>query len=499
MKKRLLSIVMTLAMICALAVPAFAATTSVTIGDSAAGTYSGYQLLKITGSAVDADTGDTIYSYALNDTYTAAITAVLEDVLGATIQSDNDIISYLSDLESYGASTTLNIARALAAVLSSPDATITGGTATTLDDGYWLFVSDSDANNVILQTVCSDEGLTFDPKQNVPTVTKEVLEGTNDWGKVADYEIGDDVYFRLTGTVSSYFDAYTTYYYQFEDSMSAGLSFNDDVQVTVSTTDSSGVTTDTILSEDTSGATNYTVAYDATTNSFTVTFADLNQLYDDFGNSVLVNASTVIVIEFTAELTEDAALYDEANTNEVTLTYSNDPDDSSEYGTDDDEVLVYTYELQISKVDADDDTVGLEGAVFSLYRDAACTDPVIENVTSDTDGYLSFQGLDAGTYYLKEITAPAGYNLLADAIEITITHTLNTAGDDYDTVTFTLSDGTVLEEGSTGVYNLLTVANNKGIELPSTGGMGTVIFTVVGIIVIAGAASAYVVIRRRRA
>ncbi|MCC8122493.1 MAG: SpaH/EbpB family LPXTG-anchored major pilin [Oscillospiraceae bacterium] len=499
MKKRLLSIVMTLAMICALAVPAFA-TTTVTIGDSAAGTYSGYQLLKITGSTVDAASGETIYSYALNDTYITALTDVLETELNVLIESNDEIIAYLSDLESYGASTTLAVARALASALSgtSADATVTGGTATALDDGYWLFVSTSDSDNVILQTVCSDQGVTFDPKQNVPTVTKEVQEG-EDWGNVADYEIGDDVYFRLTGTVSSYFDAYSTYYYQFEDTMSAGLSFNNDVTVTVSTTDSSGVTTDTVISEDATGATNYTVVYDSVANSFTVTFADLNELYDDLGDQVLVDASTVIVIEFTAELTEDAVLYDDANTNEVTLTYSNDPDDSSDYGTDDDDVLVYTYELQINKVDADDTTLGIQGAVFSLYRDAACTDAVIENMTSDADGYLSFQGLDAGTYYLKEITAPAGYNLLADAIEITITHTLNTAGDDYDTVTFTHSGGTVLEEGSTGVYNLLTVANNKGIELPSTGGMGTTIFTIVGIVVIAGAAGAYVVIRRRRA
>ncbi len=363
----------------------------------------------------------------------------------------------------------------------------------TITPGYYLVVDTTDLNGT--QTVNNISVLAmstttvFDPqsKANVPSVDKQVLE-VNDsantspsWSNVADYDIGDHVPFLLTGTLPSNYADYESYTYVFHDTLSEGLVLDENsIQVFVNGAEV----------EDTSLYSTVTQGND----SLTVTFSDLKTLFPT------LTSTSYIRVAYTAQLT-DAASIDAANSNQVVLEFSNNPNqggDGSTGTTPPETVYVFTYELNVSKVDNEGEA--LDGAEFQLFKyDADATgedkyvavgDPISG---SGEDGNLfAFSGLDAGRYMLSETTVPAGYNKAEDMyFQITATYGANPA--DVPTLsvgTVTDAAGNELEmsfTSNTSGHLGTAVVNLRGLVLPATGGIGTTIFYVAGGLLLVGA------------
>lgn len=399
------------------------------------------------------------------------------------------------------------------------DGSLTGGTA----DAYTKF---------ILKLVKDTE---VTPKSDVPSVEKKVQEddkynqdggygqGYND---VADWNIGDAVPFKLIGTIPE-MDGYDTYKYIFHDTLSDGLTLNaDSVKVYVADSKNADLSSLTSL---TAGEDYTLITSPAESHcSFEVSFDDLTTLEE------ITEQSKYIIVAYTATLNESAEIGLDGNPNEVYLEFSNNPAQSGEgdHETDEtpkDEVIVFTYELDTTKVDGADTETTLKDAQFVLlnsdgtkvakfdaennkfdgwvdlptgtdeaitYEDWTTyneTNKVI--LTSGVDGLFKMIGLDDGTYKLREIKAPDGYNLLPNDVEVVITAT-TTNGQDWTSGTASEAltalkvkvDNGEEQDGnvSNGTVNI-NVQNNQGATLPETGGMGTKIFYLAGGILALGA------------
>lgn len=394
---------------------------------------------------------------------------------------------------------------------SSYSSTNSNYTISVTDAGYYL-VKNTEVpsgnyaySSYILEVV---ESVTVSPKNTtVPTPGKTVTE-TNDsssdsstTGNVADYDVGDNVPFTLTAIMSEDYDDYTVYKLTFHDTLSTGLTFNYDVKVYVDETE--------VLETGKNGTedvTNYTVNYtsgEAQTDgcTFEVVFTNTNSLYNASGDKITVAANSVIKVTYTAKLTSEA-VYGET-TNKVKLTYSNNPNetDGSTTGTSEEPVVyVYDFTLTVSKVD--DSNNALTGAGFTLYKlDATSGEYKEYNNTyasASTGSSFTFSGLDAGTYKLVETTTPDGYNTAGDIVFV-VKAEYGTDGKITGLKVYD-SDGTTELTTFTATYSTgvieTTVENNKGSNIPSTGGIGTTIFYVVGAILVLGAG--VVLITRKR-
>ena len=333
---------------------------------------------------------------------------------------------------------------------------------------------------------------TITTKESVPTLTKKVYEETNtasgnaEWQDAADYDMGDQVPFKLTGTVSNEYADYETYYYAFHDTLSAGLSFNNDVVVKVDGTE-------------------ITTGYEVVTTglsdgcSFEVRFKDLKDIAS-------VNKDSVITVEYTAELTNSAAIGSAGNPNKAKLEYCNNPyfngygdsetpgdtpddDDKNTSVTPEDKVIVFTYELEVNKVDKDNKA--LEGAGFTLYKLNGAVYEAIGSAIKDVTTF-EFKGLDAGSYKLEETTVPTGYSK-ADDIEVVIVADYDKEADAPALTKFEVtSEASGLTPDLTAGKITATVMNLSGTFLPTTGGVGTIIFYVVGILLMLAAVILFV-------
>ena len=310
--------------------------------------------------------------------------------------------------------------------------------------------------------------------------------------------MGDAVPFHLIGSVPD-MSRYDTYKYIFHDTLSAGLTLNEDSIKVYVASDKEGT--------DKAEITGWTKAVNG--QSFTVSFTDLKTVSG-------VSQGKYIIVEYTATLNQNAVVGLDGNPNEVYLEYSNKPDQSGSGDTDntgntpEDKVIVFTYELDTTKVDGQDNTKKLEGAEFKLHNadnkwaivDSnsrvtgwSDTEEGGSTLTSDANGLFKVIGLDDGTYYLKETKAPAGYNLMSSEITVVITATTTNGQTWTDGVASSaLTNLAVTAAGTAGTGDTstgiagITVANNKGSTLPETGGMGTTIFYVLGTILVLGAA-----------
>ena len=318
-----------------------------------------------------------------------------------------------------------------------------------------------------------------------PTVEKEVYDnqdGANEagFGSSADHAINEEFQFKLTATLPANpdraYDYYDEYMVTFCDTLSAGITFDRWDTVVIN----NGGADIPIPAE------NY--YSDVSNQDLTLSIEDVKTCAPGLN----LNNGATITVTYTAHLNEKATVNtaggasNTENKNSVYLIYSNNPRSSAFFDrTPESAVCVYTYQLNNTKYH-DDDTQGneLEGAGFKLYSDADCKNEVelyqdgefyypIKNATgkeavemkSAANGQFNVKGLDAGTYYLKETTPPKDYNACADKkIVISATHT------EYN----------VILSGESNLNNKIINKKAGGITLPSTGGIGTTIFYVVG-------------------
>ena len=515
--RKLLSLLLALVMVFALAVPAFAATVTVpSNGILKDHTFTAYQVFS--GREEGGILSDVQWGSGINsDAFLAALKA--DTTYGSLFTDCTDAAAVAKVLGDNNTNTALaNAVAELAYANKTGSSTDLTSGENELADGYYLVVDTTEnvaagsAYNTALLQVVGDINITV--KTDAPTVEKKVLEddkynqdggyGTG-YNDVADYNMGDAVYFHLIGSVPD-MSRYDTYKYIFHDTLSAGLTLNEDSIKVYVASDKAGTNKTEI--------TGWTKAVNG--QSFTVSFTDLKTVSG-------VSQGKYIIVEYTATLNQNAVVGLDGNPNTVYLEYSNKPDqsgsgDDNTGNTPEDKVIVFTYELDTTKVDGQDNTKKLEGAEFKLHNADnkwaivnndgkvtgwADTEEGGSTLTSDANGLFKVIGLDDGTYYLKETKAPTGYNLLSSKITVVIMATTTngqtwTDGQASSALTnlAVTADGTAgTGDTSTGIAGI-TVANNKGSTLPETGGVGTPIFYIAGG-VLAVAAAILLVTKKR--
>ena len=576
--RKLTAVLLSLVMLLVLVIPASAAVNySITIQNNKEGhTYEAYQVFAGTVSSDDPTAGN-VQGPMLGDiTWGSGVDEARHAELLAALQADAIIgaLAGMRDAADAAAvaaaldGATAEIAAAFADVVSdylaktpTRDTNImTAGTYVIegLPAGYYL-VKDKDgslqgeadtATDYIVQVLGN---VTMEPKDSdIPTLEKKVAEqGKGDEGKydqdggygthyndVADWNIGDRVPFKLIGSIPD-MDAYDTYQYIFHDTISAGLRLDMgsfDVYVAQEKNQDP-----VALGWAEIPAANYELT--ETADGFTLAIANLK-------NFPYVNEEgrKYILVFYDAWLNEDAVIGLDGNPNTAYLEFSNNPNGDGTGRTEDDKVIVFTYELDGTKVDGET-RAALQNAQFVLLNgakseaamvvdgkvtgwvkvgsEAAAAEEQIpetyeewverygdQNVifTSAADGTFKIAGLDDGTYYLREIQAPNGYNLLEADVKLDIAAT-TANGQEWDgdpatalrglNMTFNVVDA---EEVPTEVEGVLvggtvgiTVENNQGATLPETGGMGTTLFYIIGGLLVVGAGVLLVVRIRMKA
>lgn len=481
--KKLMAALLAVAMVCAMAIPAFAdgssststaAVTRYTITAPKNGhTYEIYQIF--TGD-YDPSNKTMLANIKWGENGTGTVGAAVEqnvlNALSAVASSASDKAK-LDVIENY------------VKLDTTPVAIVTNGSSVEVVGGYYLIkdkdgsLSGSEPYTTYLVSVVGH--VTINPKSSAVPEFNKKLKDTNDstgevsrWQDSADYDIGDYIPFRLQGTVPADYDSYSTYYYAFHDKEEAGLTF-DPSSVEVHLGDENGA----IIS-----ATDYRVLTkkDSTTSDTDCTF---EIVFDDLKNVTGVTANSTITVTYKSKLNDNAVLGAHGNVNQAKLEYSNNPRGSGTGTTPWDNVIVFTYKVVVNKIDQDNNS--LEGAEFTLTKKINGADDFVQSMTIDADNKALFtlSGLDDGEYTLTETKTPAHYNTISP-----ITFTVNAEHEiewisTRDNVLTSLSGNKVIGEITFDVDKTAgslstNVVNNIGTTLPGTGGIGTTIFYVIG-------------------
>ena len=525
--KKLFAVLLALAMLSTLAVPVFAADPPA--ADLSGHTFDVYQIFKGTVAAKAGENGLCLSNAEWGDGIVQRY--FVPDIAQYTFFESNPFTSFtttttaaevVAAMENWAendSQNALNFARRAYFCINKGTANRHGnqnGTSITFnEDGYYLIVDTTSTHNkdqarnfsnLILAKANTSIAVT--PKVVKPTVTKLVQTNTDlaapEYGTSASHAINEPFYFKLTATLpaSDAYKYYRAYRVQFNDTHTAGITLDDfDTNLTVQI--KCGTKTATLTA-----GTDYTLTHTTTPAGFTLFIQLINEFAPTTGIIVadLETSGAEIEVTYKAHLNEsaDVITYPAAgttanvtNSNSVTLHYSNSPNDESPFdtvhGTTPASVAyVASYKVENIKY-KDEATAGheLKDAGFTLYKDkndpstaitlkkdssdkcyypSTATGATTEIFSAD-DGTFNIKGLDAGTYWLKETTTPAGYNT-CEPIEITIKATF--------------ANGTVNLAGSSGMIN--KIVDYSGVVLPSTGGMGTTIFYVVGGLLMVGAA-----------
>ena len=462
--KKLMAALLAVALLCAMAVPAFAAegtatgSGTITIDKAINGeTYTAYKIFNVISSKMETD-GSMTYVYTVADGW-------------ADFFNQSEVKNYVS-VDTHGQPTWVESKKSVAdlqafaklALTYASTNGITGKTATAagnqavingLAAGYYV-VSTTAGSLCVLNTNGSD--LKIDEKNEAPTIDKKIdgSKSTN------DAAIGDVVNYTVTIHAKKGATGYVL-----TDTMTKGLTFNRD-----SLTVKVGATT---LAENT----HYTVAVDAAatdgSTKFTVTFKDtyLNTIDGD----------TDIVVSYTATVNKDAVIGTTGNTNTAQLKYGNN-------STVEPTTTTYSYKFDLVKTDNSKKL--LTGAKFKLYDSQTSTTPVklikdattgnyrvaetsesgaVDEIVIDSFKAVTISGLNKKTYYLEETLAPAGYNKLTERQSVEL-------GKEGFVADATINNSG--SEGATWTEGGVQVINNTGATLPSTGGMGTTLFYVIG-------------------
>ena len=478
--------------------------------------FDGYQIFKADVATVEGKTVVSNITWA-NGSVKAAVEGVIKNeeptYKGKTAQDAADWITSkvtgTNDAYCVGPD---NIAYKIAAAVDdlTDKKTTSAGVASGLEHGYWLFVTDAgtigdgEAGSSPIFTVVGNTPVKVTEKTGIPTVEKKIVSDAD--GKehdAADSQIGQDVTYNLYGTVAENFDKYDTYFYEFSDQISKGLTLQPGAKVYLYDTVSKakGDLTHMNGTEITTNFTQSGETVDSATNAKTTTWTCQN-LKDVRG----ITKQSCIVVSYTARINEHAIVAGtEGNDNAVILKYSNNPMDKDSKGqTPPDTVKDYTYGLRINKVDLGTEKA-LKGAKFTIttkgdensanvkyVKDDGTLSADRVELPTDDNGVLKLKGLDAGVYTVKEVTPPSGYTAIEQfTFEIKptmkdndpnagltdLTHDLN-PNNQVGKVIAGLTDenagdNTLMARGNSeiddeGYYNI-TVGNTKKINLPLTG------------------------------
>lgn len=463
---------------------------------------------KMFSATVSSDGG--AVSHTLNDAWKPFFknSVGLTDVTDANVNDKaNDYVSKLKDsaltafaakASNWAQTKTNNITADATATVSKNAATDGKYTATFtgLDYGYYVVavpgatLADAKGQYAALVRVHSTT-VGVDIKGDLPTVDKKVqVNGTGQ--NATDAKIGDTLTFTLTSTIPD-MSAYSTYTFKFKDTLSKGLTFEQVKSVKVE---------DKTLSVNT----DYTVTPPTAPNN-TLTVA-----MNDFKAKQQANAGKKITVTYTATLNKDAVVGGHGNTNSATIQYSNNPSTDGTGESEPSKVRVFTYGFTVDKYTGDeytDKAARLAGAKFTLapkngdlmsfvqvnagsatanavYRVAKAGETGTTTITTPENGKVDFQGLKNGEYTLTETEAPAGYNKLASAIGVKVNGQNDGTDTTHATVTITYNnDNNGSNYDQTASNGVIPVRNKSGVTLPGTGGMGTIAFTVIGVLVIA--------------
>lgn len=465
---------------------------------------------KMFSATVSSDGG--AVSHTLNDAWKPFFknSVGLTDVTDANVNDKaNDYVSKLKDSAltafaakaSNWAQNTANSITADATATVSKIAATDGkytATFTGLDYGYYVVavpgatVADTNSQYAALVRVHSTT-VSVDIKGALPTVDKKVqVDGT---GKDAtDAKIGDTLKFTLTSTIPD-MSAYNTYTFNFKDTLSKGLTFGQVDSVKVE-----GANSPLTVNTD------YTVTTPTASNNNTLTVA-----MKDFKTKQQANVGKKITVTYTATLNKDAVVGGAGNVNSATIQYSNNPSTNGTGESEPSKVRVFTYGFTVDKYTGknyDDTATRLAGAEFTLAHkggtaisfvkvaDSATQNAVYRvakadeagattTITTPANGKVEFRGLENGEYTLTETKAPAGYNKLASAIGVKVNGQNNGTDTTNATVTITYNNDNGNDYNQTASNGVIPVQNKSGAILPGTGGMGTIAFTVIGVLVIA--------------
>ena len=473
--------------------------------------FQGYQIFK-----ADVDSGKVANITWANDRVEKAVKDVIEkedtSYAGKTAQDAADWIT--NKVTGTNETTRVapdNIAYKIADAVDglSPSATTTSKTASGLAHGYWLFVTKTDtigvgeAGTSPIFTVVGNTPVKITEKTGIPTVEKKIVsDADSKEHDAADSQIGQDVTYNLYGTVAENFDKYDTYFYQFSDKISKGLTLQKGAKVYLyeNRTDAKGDLARAKGTDITANFKEETPAEAAEDGSKTTTWT-----CDNLKTVSDVTKDSYIVVSYKAQINKDAVVAGtEGNENTVTLNYSNNPMTSTRGETQPDTVKDYTYGLKINKVDLGTEAA-LDGAEFTIQAtgadDGASKNLYVQkdgslgsdpwNFVTANGGVIKVTGLDAGTYTVTEVSAPSGY---AEADPFTFEINPNMNADDPGAgltalkgVLTTDQGGKVIagitdenagdnnltakpgsEKDEDGIFNI-TVGDTKQVGLPLTG------------------------------
>lgn len=431
------------------------------------------------------------------------------------------------------------------------------------ETGYYLFLDATETNNqedVVANAVVSkmkaNEAVNITVKVTVPTLEKKVKENTYNgnaasgintaygeykygegYNDAADYCIGDEVPFELIGTMAEGMEYYDTYYYGFIDTLCAGLTFDADkadVKIYVYNPDASGKYVQTGDELVAAGKFTYTATVNANgTTKVVFECADILPITE-------INSKSRVVVNYDAVLNNAAVIGYDGNENKAYLEYSNNPlptpggTTPSKGKTPEDKVIVFTYSMDVNKIDKNTDAA-LDGAEFYLLnaqgeyycKEAAdslpywgtATDANVAKITPNANKVFTVSGLDKGTYKLIEAKAPTNYRPLENPVVIDVNAVIlpnvsDTAAQNWidgdahsallaqggNTLGYSVSKNDSVTPNSNNYVSIdgtkVTVANEKTYILPGTGGDGTALIYIIGGALLAAAAGLFIVKRR---
>ena len=365
---------------------------------------------------------------------------------------------------------------------------------TATSKGYYLFLTDTSSigtkddyadkkqtGTSPIFAVVGGDAVSVTEKTSIPTVTKKIKDDATSvgWADKADFQRGQTVQYKLTGTVANNFDTFDTYYYEFYDEPSAGL-----------TVDKSSVKA--VIGKTPITPTSVTVSPDSNGKMvLSVKFDDLKAAAGKAG--VTLNGNTRVVVTYSAKLdpkkSQHVVVGGTGNSNTVKLIYSNNPGHDTKGESVSDTVRDYTYALKLVKKDATDETKTLTGVRFTICAttpdDTGSKDKYVQDdgslgampyeFTTTDSGEINVKGLDAGTYTVKETHTLAGYNTIPDFtfnIKATGLDNAEGVGENKLTVKTSTMGSNLVKVDTTNTDNgtaVLIVKNKQGTGLPLTG------------------------------